>query len=80
MYEVCQETNAQGNTTWKRFILERHLLQIIFWHGHQQYVCFFSVLYLPQDSGSKLLSNDGGGDPLQALLEGALGQLAACQL
>ena len=28
----------------------------------------------------KLLCNDGGGDPLQALLEGALGHQAACQL
>jgi hypothetical protein len=26
------------------------------------------------------LCNDGGGDALQALLEGALGQQAACQL
>ncbi len=40
-YEVCEETNAQGNITWKRFILERHLIQVIFWHDHQQYVCFF---------------------------------------
>ena len=41
---------------------------------------FFSALYLPQDSWGKLLYNDGGGDPLKALLEGALGQQAACQL
>jgi hypothetical protein len=41
---------------------------------------FFSALYLPQDSWGKLLSNDGGGDPLKALFEGALGQQAACQL
>ncbi len=32
---------------------------------------FFAALYLPQDGGGKLLCNDGGGDPLQALLEGA---------
>ncbi len=49
-------------------------------HGHQQYVCFFSALYLPKDGGRKLLCIDGGGDPLQALLEGALGHQAACQL
>jgi len=41
---------------------------------------FFAALYLPQDSWGKLLCNDGGGDPLKALLEGALGQQAACQL
>ncbi len=35
---------------------------------------------LASASGGKLLCNDGGGDPLQALLEGALGQHAACQL
>jgi hypothetical protein len=34
-------------------------------------VCFFAALYLPQDSWGKLLCNDGGGDPLKALLEGA---------
>jgi hypothetical protein len=56
------------------------LLQKIFWHAHQQYLYFFAALYLPQDSWGKLLSNDGGGDPLKALLEGALGQQAACQL
>jgi hypothetical protein len=32
---------------------------------------FFSVLYLPYDGGGKLLCNNGGGNPLQALLEGA---------
>jgi hypothetical protein len=61
-------------------MLERHLLQIIFWHGHQQHVCFFSALFLSKDGGGKLLCNDIGGDPLQTLLEGALGQQAACQL
>jgi hypothetical protein len=40
----------------------------------------FLQRYLPQDSGGKLFCNDGGGDQLQALLEGALGQQAACQL
>jgi hypothetical protein len=34
----------------------------------------------PMTAGSKLLYNDGEGDPLQALLEGALGHQAACQL
>jgi hypothetical protein len=45
-YEVCYETNVQGNISWKQFILKRHLLQVIFWHGHQQYVFFFVALYL----------------------------------
>jgi hypothetical protein len=44
------------------------------------YVCFFAALYLPSEGSSKLLCNDGWGDPLQALLEGALGHQAACQL
>jgi hypothetical protein len=39
-----------------------------------------SALYLPKDSGSTLLCNDGGGEPLQALLERALHHQAACQL
>jgi hypothetical protein len=39
-----------------------------------------SLFYLPQDGGGKLFYNDGGGDTLQAHLEGALGQQAACQL
>jgi hypothetical protein len=38
------------------------------------------LFYLAQDGGRKLFYNDGGGDLLQALLEGALGQQAACQL
>jgi hypothetical protein len=33
-----------------------------------------------KDGGGELFLSDGGGDPLQALLEGALAQLAACQL
>jgi hypothetical protein len=33
-----------------------------------------------QDGGSDLLCSDGGGDPLHALLEGALGYQVACQL
>ncbi len=79
-YEVCQETNAQGNITCKRFTLKRQLFQVIFWEGHQQYVCFYAALYLSQDGSGKLFSGNGGGNPLQALLEGALGQQAACQL
>jgi hypothetical protein len=42
-------------------------------------VCFFAVFYLLQ-AGSEFLCTDGGGDPLHALLEGALGQQVACQL
>jgi hypothetical protein len=41
---------------------------------------FFAALYLPQDGSGQLFCNDVGIDPLQALLEGALGQQAACQL
>ena len=37
-------------------------------------MCFFAAFYLLQDGGSELLCSDGGGDPLHALLEGALGQ------
>jgi hypothetical protein len=40
---------------------------------------FFAALYLTQDVGGEVFCNDGGGDPLQALLEGALGQQATCQ-
>jgi hypothetical protein len=44
-------------------------------------VCvFFAALYLPYGGSGELLCNDGGGDPLQALFEGALCQQAACQL
>jgi hypothetical protein len=46
----------------------------------QQYVCYFAAFCLLQDGGSELLYSDGGGDPLHALLEGALGQQVACQL
>ncbi len=45
-----------------------------FGHGHQQFVFFFAVLYLPQTGGGELSFSDSGGDPLNALLEGALGQ------
>jgi hypothetical protein len=41
---------------------------------------FFAELYLPQDCGSELFCNDGGGNPLHLLLEGALGQQAIFQL
>jgi hypothetical protein len=41
---------------------------------------FFAELYLLQDGGSELFFNDGGGDPLHLLLEGALGQQAICML
>jgi hypothetical protein len=56
------------------------LFQVIFCHGHQQYVYFFAALYLLQNGGSELFCSDGLGDPLHLLLEGALGQQAACQL
>jgi hypothetical protein len=36
-----------GQHNLKTVYLERHLLQVMFWHGHQQYVCFFAALYLP---------------------------------
>jgi hypothetical protein len=52
------------------------LLQVIFWHDH----VFFATIYLPQDGGGVLFWSDGGGKTLQALLEVALGQQAACQL
>jgi hypothetical protein len=60
--------------------LKRQLFQVIFCHGYQQYVCFFAALYLLQDGGSKLFCSDGGGDPLHALLEGAMGQQLASQI
>ncbi len=41
---------------------------------------FFAALCLPQDSRGELFCSNDGGDPLHALLEGALGQQAACQL
>ncbi len=44
-----------------------------FSHGHQQFG-FFAALYLPQDGGSELSCSDSRGDPLNSLLEGALGQ------
>jgi hypothetical protein len=62
------------------YFRETSILKVIFWHGHQQYVYFFAALYLPQDGGDERFCSDGVGDPLQALLEGALGQQAACQL
>ncbi len=40
----------------------------------------FAALYLLQDGGGKLFCSDGGGDHLQAFLEGALGQQVAYQL
>ncbi len=41
---------------------------------------FFAALYLPQEGDGELVFSDGGADSLQGLLEGALGQKAACQL
>jgi hypothetical protein len=35
---------------------------------------FFAALYLLQDGGGELSCSDSGSDPLNALLEGALGQ------
>jgi hypothetical protein len=41
-------------------------------------MCVF--FYLVQEGGSELLCSNEGGDPLHALLKGALGQQVACQL
>jgi hypothetical protein len=38
---------------------------------------FFAALYLPQDGGGELSCSVSGGDPLYALLEGALCQQVA---
>ncbi len=35
---------------------------------------FFAALFLPQEGGGELSCSDSGGDPLNALLEGALSQ------
>jgi hypothetical protein len=45
------------------------MLQVIFCHGYQQYVCFFAAFYLLQDGGSELLCSDGGGDPYMLFLK-----------
>ncbi len=56
------------------------IVKVIFGHGHQPYAFFFAELYLPHDGGGELSCSVSGGDPLFALLEGALGQQVACQL
>ncbi len=71
---------GQHNITWEPFILKRQLFKVIFGHDHQPYAVFFAALYLPQDGGGELSCSVSGGDPLFALLEGALGQQGACQL
>jgi hypothetical protein len=49
--------------------------------GWSSAICvFFAALYPSKDGRGELFSSDVGGDPLQALLEGVLGQQAACQL
>jgi hypothetical protein len=45
-----------------------------FWPWASAICVFLAALYLPQDSGGELSCSDSGGDPLNALLEGALGQ------
>jgi hypothetical protein len=45
-----------------------------FWPWSSAICIFFAALYLPQDGGGELSCSDSGGDPLNALLEGALGQ------
>ena len=59
---------------------EETIVSGYFWHGYHPYVCVFSALYLLQEGGGELICSDGGGYPLQALLEGALGLHGACQL
>jgi hypothetical protein len=69
-----------GQYNLKRVHFKEALASGNFWYGHWQYVCFFAAFYLPQDDSSKRFCSDGEGDPLQAFLEGALGQQAPCQL
>ncbi len=55
---------------------------VIFWDGHQQFVCFLqrsTTIVDAQDGSGELFCSNGGGDTLQAFLEGALGQKALCQ-
>jgi hypothetical protein len=58
----------------------RHTLKTFYFK--ETIVCMgvFAALYLLQDGGGKLFCSDGGGDHLQAFLEGALGQQVAYQL
>jgi hypothetical protein len=59
------------------------LLQVIFWHGHHKFLYVFAALYLylPLEGDGKLVCmNVWGYVALKALLKGALGQQAACQL
>jgi hypothetical protein len=48
---------------------ERHFLQVIFWHSHQQYMYFFAALYLLSDGGGKLLCNMVGATPYKLFLK-----------
>jgi hypothetical protein len=63
-----------GNKSAGQHNLKTLNFKVIFGHGLQQLVFCFTVLYLPQDGGGELSCSDSGGDPLNALLEGALGQ------
>ncbi len=45
-----------------------------FWPSSSAICVFFAALYLLQDGGGELSCSDSGGDPQNALLEGALGQ------
>jgi len=71
-----RKPKAQGDINWKQLFLKRQLFQVIFWHGHHQFKCFFASLYLQQEGCVEVFFSDDGGDPLQ----GALGHQAACQI
>jgi hypothetical protein len=63
-----------GQHNLKTLRFKETIVKVIFCHGHQQFMFFFAALYLPQKSGGELSCSDSGGDPLNTLLEGALGQ------
>ncbi len=64
----------------KRVHFTEALSSVIFLVWSSTISVFFAAFYLTQDGGGQALCNNGRGDPLQALLEGALGKQAACQL
>jgi hypothetical protein len=67
---VKSETNVSVKITQIPFMLEAHVLQVIFWHKTTNADAIFKGLFLSARGGNELFFAHGSDHPLQVVLKG----------
>ncbi len=65
MYQVCSESNAQGEITSEQIALEDHYLKLFFDIVFADVDTLFASLHPPSEGGGEVVLGDGLDDPSQ---------------